>query len=143
MASFKLLVWGPYIEDESSLSPKNGILLSVKCRKQRYIDAIRLENDATLYWLQHSPKKLPSCEESANAWPSGSTINLKHTTKHPNMVVYAYELTVNGKQVFNYRDALASINTSKNIVLGFTSFMLAFGAIVAIQKHNKSSKRAR
>ena len=104
--------------------------------------AIHLENDPTLYWLELSPKKLPSCEESNKVWPPGSKINLKHTTEHPNNGVYAYELTVNEKQIFKYSDALASINASKNSVLGFTFLMLILvGTIVAKQKHNRSKQQ--
>ncbi len=136
IASVKILFFGVYVEDITHLKAIEGELSSISCRKNRYVQSIKLKGNSTRYWLEQKPKKLPSCESAKEQWPIGSNVQLSHTTRKPGSDTYAYILTVNDIAIFGYEDSVESINSSKKVVLGFTVFMWGLLLVVVLARKN-------
>lgn len=139
-ASIKITFFDTHIPMEHELTEVHGTLASIDCRKGRYVEAIRLYGDQNKYWLEQKPNLLPRCEEAKNEWIIGTEINLQKTPASFRKDIYAYQLSVGDAEIFKYQDAVLSVNSSKQLVVGFTVFCWALVLIcVAIRKfgHNK------
>ena len=138
-ASIKIIFWGIPIEKEENLVKVVGVLSAHDCRKDRFIEAIKLEKDKTHYWLEQKPNLLPRCDFGKKDWPIGSSVVLFRTPAGFKSGIKVYELYINDKLIFNYSEAVKSIKSSSNMVIGFTAFMWLLVAYSAykINKHNK------
>ena len=137
--SIKIIFWGVPIAKEDDLVKVIGELRLHDCRKDRFVEAIKLKSDKTHYWLEQMPNLLPSCESGKENWPIGSNVVLYHTPAGFRADIQVYKLFINGKLIFGYNDAIKSIKSSSNMVLGFTAFMwflIAFCFFIN-KKHNK------
>ncbi|MGS2722954.1 hypothetical protein ACVBEJ_04355 [Porticoccus sp. GXU_MW_L64] len=141
IASVKILFFGVYVEDITHLKTIRGELSSITCKKNRYLRSIKLKGNSTRYWLEQKPKRLPSCESAKEQWPIGSNVQLSHTTRKPGSDTYAYVLTVNDIAIFGYDEAVESINSSKNIVLGYSAFIWGLLLVVVLARKNKHNKQ--